>query len=79
MADSSVASVNGFGGADTPSAREGEPDWERGPFPRESGIRFAGFFSAPSVFDVCSMAVQPASTVTSFDADSGTRSVEPSA
>ena len=79
MADSNVASVNGFGGADTPSAREGEPDWGRGPFLRESGIRFTGFFSASSFRDVPSMAVQPASTVTSLDADSGTRSVEPSA
>ena len=79
MADSSVASVNGFGGADTPSAREGEPDWGRGPFPSESGIRFMGFLSVSSVFDVCSMAVQPASMVTSLDADNATRSVEPSA
>ena len=78
MADSNVASVNGFGGADTPSARKVSRTG-RGPFPRESGIRFTGFFSASSFRDVPSIAVQPASTVTSLDADSGTRSVEPSA
>ena len=68
-----------FGGDDTPSVRDGAPDWGRGPFPRESGIRFTGFFSASSVRDVPSMAVQPASMVTSLEADSGTRSMEPSA